>query len=355
MIITILFVMFLMFNIRCTYFEPKWFALCSAAAAMLSLMIFRQSSAQFALLYFYILFQALYHGLHSISRKDFISVQFYAMKSALAVIAFGLTFLFLDLEMISSIHKIIPFVLIGNFLYKLLPTKFRMMTAPNGKKDVCQGIGGNYSVDSSLISILYAISLGHHQSAWLSATELLCVIGSLAYNKASAGLIAFILSSSLYLILNGHYMVVVCLFIVSCAIFYKFKKKLMTDCGRFRSWRFMWKHIVKKMNSITGIGQGVFRYEMPLQETINEKTEMFGAKNSWFIWSHNDFFQYFIENGCLGLVLLTVCLLSIVGMPVQFWVIAVSVGVNAAINFPFHLAPEAFLIAMTLKEYYLGK
>ena len=354
------FTFFLMYNPKGNYNKPKWMLFSILGCYLLSLSFYYHSNLYLALLFFYILFFAIHHSIYDMHKDQNIYTQAESAKTGIVLFSFGIIFILITKEHISYIYASIPMILTLNTFYKIMPAwivKKIGHLKECGTPSIGYGIGSNVSVDSTLMSILAAIMLTKEYPYYIKEIALVCTCYNMYYNKATSGLLGFILALFIWFTFSLHvYWLSVVLILASTIILITFRKKLLTDSGRFEIWNFAWTRLINRFNIVKGIGPGCFRVLMPYHQVTEHMKTKTKEKITYTEWMHCDVLQFIIESGLIGLVLAIAVLLSMIpNFTVNEWIIFSAIAINMVFNFPMHLAPDTFLILIFIKKYFLDR
>lgn len=339
------------FNHKANYYSPKWFVFALMAAGFLSYQVYTSSNWQFSILYFYILSSALFCSIFDFANKRDLFIQLESGWTGLAIFSGGIIFCALDGNMIDKVFSLLPFLIIGNLIFKLIPRKYRMFLAGDGTKVPFFGLGGNMSADSTLVSIMIAMILTREYPFYLKEISVVSAIVCFAINKASAGLFGFAAAILIYTFFGLKFYALGCAeLILGALIVLKYRHFLLNDSGRIKIWVFINDYIISFMNPVVGIGSGAFK--AVIQNKIEKHKD---AQIGQHIWAHSDILQFYCENGLLGASLMMLFLVGVIwGASVNEWIIGSCIFINLVFNFPAHMAPDTFLILVFIKKHFLS-
>jgi O-antigen ligase len=118
-------------------------------------------------------------------------------------------------------------------------------------------------------------------------------------------------------------------------------------------YKFAWQNLYSKYaNKWFGIGNGTFYYAMPAIQIL-EKEELFMKTKQVVTWLHSSLFQWAIEGGKLGLILLIFASgeLILIGHNDPFFMgFMACLFFNSCFNFPDKMPADSFLSIMVIKK-----
>jgi hypothetical protein len=356
-LISVIVSVFFWHNIKTNYFAPKWWFLSLIVGGLLSWNIYLTSHLSWSLFYFFLLNSSLFFSIFPYKNKSLTndnnlnqSASFECSKTSISLLVLGVLFVLIDKRMILSVDHALCGLIIGNFIWKMLPRKIRLFeSARNGGVEL-RGMGGNLSVDATLTSLTYAMILISPLDEMIKLALLPIAGISILITRASSGLFAFFFSSIYYFGIvekNIYIIISFCLFGLIAVI--RYKEKLLALSGRDWLWKEPFK-IMKSFNAFFGMGNGNYRtlVRVLFPSKSNNKTYR-------FLWAHNDYLQLFMECGYIGLILLIASIVQMsIGIDSIYITFMICYGINAFSNFPTHMAPDSFLLTVFLKRLTLG-
>lgn len=343
---------FFLYTPQTNYCQPKFALLSVLSVAMLCWGIFEVSNWPLGLFFFILLFSSLRNAIYPLFGKwqdwDFLTA-LESSKTSIAVLSMGLVFLFSTKDLIENIFQVIPYMLILNAIFKIVPEKYRMLTSLTGHKYPLHGLGGNTSVDASLVSIMCAITLMREYPFAVKELGIIATAFCLYKNRGTAGILGFVFSAFPWAIYTNRLEIAVPIAYGMALAIIKDWKFLSKDSGRWVIWNHMWKNIVSRKTMLFGVGNGSYKLYMPHAGGIKIENSSVRVE-----WAHNDLFQLFVETGIVGIASLVLFLFSIVPMmEFQHWIVLIALLPNIIFNFSMHMAPDCFLIILSLKEMFL--
>lgn len=286
-------------------------------------------------------------------------------------------FLMIPKEMVGKFFDIVPILAIVGAIMTIVPRM--QMCERRGYKIKCYGLAGNSSVNSTLMSLLAISSLASSIQYLNYIGFILGVIGTFK-SFGSAGVGGVLLGSAVYFSYINPVLVVSTILLVALTapIWWKASKKLFGEgepvlkirgfeiklhpifrmSNRDRLWKFAIKSVWLRAPEVfpkmkwLGIGNGSFMFAMPALQ-MQDKEEVFKESQQVCMWLHNDLLQWLIEGGIMGFAIFLAFFveLLIVGHHDPFFMsFAACFLVNATANFPMRIAPDSFLLVVSLKR-----
>jgi len=372
---------FFAFNPQTNYYLPKYWFLQQIVICLLSYNVYLIGGLPFSLLIFYALSSVNYFTSlqfnHFFLRNPTLTVDFSGKvrHTFIASLALVIVYLFIGEHPIKLFIEASPLLLLIGTVYPLLPDKLRRMSIYRGvhvpfKKPpydsrthlTCAyfGYGSNPSVASSFLSVLAPVTLFTLEISdfyfYFTITTLILTFIAMVTMKASSGLGAFIASMLTFIAykvgLTATLISIPCL-IVSLYLInkYYFKGKLFDLSGRDDIIKFAWKHMkLRKVSMWIGHGVGSFAYLMPKLQRL-KKSDL-DTKGRHFAWAHCDFFQFFLEGGVIGAVLLALFMGHSLYLGYDnpaFMAFFVAWCCNSTTNFVNYLAPDSTICILMIK------
>jgi len=342
----LLIIPFVIWTPKGNYYAPKWQLFMALASAMLGFMVYEQSNIWLGLLFFWLgVSPSLAHYDYKNSFNPFLNLEM--AKTGMAVFGSGILYLFLTRGMIDILITLLPALLLLDAIIVATPTKYRQLSKKAGGTCTLYGISGNTSVTSTTISIIYAMVLASDCHLYVKIAATLCVTWSLYKHQGSAGILSFLGSFFCWMIIN-QYWIALGLYILAIIPFcVKNWAYLKSASGRIEIWKKSLQLHTNWRQRVFGLGNGSYKIIMPASH------KLFNSKHVT-IWQHNDYVQFFLESGIIGMLILS-CLLTSIGLnctPEQ-QIIMIGLIPNVIFNFPLHMTVDTILIVVALKNYFL--
>lgn len=321
------------FNIFGNHYDYKWQILVITAYIYLFVKIAKEKSIFLALLLGYCTTYAILISVckaypytdssHQFYREPFLALTYLTASMLLLV-------LYKPDNFRNMLKYVIPILCTMVFAYKVHPFLPLQHLEP---------------VTASLLSLLLPFAV--------TPLNLGMVFAAIIVTKGSTGLAAFCVSMSVFMFFKMEdkkkfFFYLVC---VACGVYlvslFFYGSELFNFNNRLPQWRMALE--LGLDNWLFGIGTGTFSHVMPsIQVNILHLREV-------FLWAHNDYLQFFVENGLIGMALFIPVFVEVVVIswrkPFLMAYIA-SWMVNSFSNFPNHLADQSLLTIICLTIVY---
>jgi hypothetical protein len=375
-LLLIVFVAWCSWNADTDYKYPKQLAFNLGSIALLSWYVF-QVLPLGSFLVFYALASSCYmstwprlnHFCSKEKKRNFLFLNAVSTQF-IDTLVLVLMFLFFPTKMLRPLFDIMPIVSIIGAIWTFIPYKVKCERL---NQDVrCWGYGANSSVNSTLMSLIAMASLGsllpYHLGLIGWCIGFLAVIRSMG----SAGIIGISAGSFIYGLYHNPIIpfIVTGIVLLTLPLWWNWSKSKMCNCtplvlfGRkmhpffslsYRDiiYKFAWKSVYQKYaHKWFGIGNGTFYYAMPAIQIV-EKEETYLKTKQVVMWLHSTFFQWAIEGGKVGAVLLVLAMaeLIFIGHKDAFFMsFSACLFINSCFNFPDKMPVDSFLSVMVIKK-----
>lgn len=334
------------------------------------------------------------------------------LKSHIAAISLCIVYLSLDLSNIASVFAAVKILLAINIVWTMLPARWFNVLTPKGKIIPIRGMGANISTNATLLSLMSIFVLyDFEKHIDINSILLVGTFIAILKTRAGAGLISFCASLAFFFwAKNGFSLMWLAIsgasFVIMAMIADLQYRSCFKSLDHLKKWRFglkghVWnpsgrgeilkfsnEHLATKGSRLFGIGMGAYQYIMPALQLEVSRRKVEGAVNRVrrervlagnppseqeigtmigeeykklppidqhrYIWAHNDIVQFFIESGYVGTILLlfvifTLIIAAIFSQNVVFATFLICFALNAAANFPCHLAPDSVLAIVMIR------
>ena len=181
------------------------------------------------------------------------------LRTVVTLWGLQIVFVAINQQWINNIYDVLPLVIISDGLFKLIPEKHRQVTTVGGVKHTLYGIAGNFSTTATTLSIIYAVVLTREYPYYLKELCTISLIWSLYNNKATAGMLGFLGSSTCFLLWKQYYGLLGGLILIAGILLIKYQKQLIgfgadLGSGRIPIFRDSLFLINSKVNFINSSG-----------------------------------------------------------------------------------------------------
>jgi hypothetical protein len=284
--------------------------------------------------------------------------------------AFLLILLFIPIDFVKMFFDSLPLVALVGTYFSFKPINISIKRL-NGKTGLVYGIGGNTSINSTAMSIVSIGCLAGSNQYLAIAGWLIAGLGCIK-TKGSTGIIALLIGSLIYwaYIFPLYILGMLGIIIITLPLWWNWSKKFFTpgrtidlfgmrlhpifySSGRNVLWPFAWKELwLKYCNKFWGCGMGTVSYAMPALQ-IHLKEEMFLQHKEVLTALHSDLYQWWIEGGLIGTLLLIGAIAEVIMIGYRDPYMMAMLGcffVNSMANYPAKLSPDSFIFILSLKR-----
>lgn len=333
-ILLILIPIYIFFNLNLdgNYFTYKWVFFEIATSLILSIAIYKEFSSALGLTFFYFLTNNIVQGIFLKNPLHVLSI----LKGTITILFCGILLLVGKKLINKSISDVILILLIACCVQVFTGFPFA-------------GLTGNTSLNATLISLMLPLCVPSLRKFYAGEyyAFLVCFV-AIIYTGASLGLIALIVSSTVYLFLSSKtilkYFSLLIPLVSIPIMHFIYKNNAYSFSGRPDIWYSMWEYIKNNGNYLfgTGVGSGFYLIQKAILTYSKLRKELTP-------WGHNEILQVFFECGGVGVMLCAYSFIDFIRRAASnsniFLVsFAISYLINCFGNFPHRLAPDTFII-----------
>jgi hypothetical protein len=307
-------------------------------------------------------------GKNGVTNYHYISGVSYEFINLLCL---AILFLLFPNSLVSNFFDMIPLITIGGAITTFFP--LMVYAKPVKKKIPMYGLGSNISINGALMSCMAMASLAC-SIPYLGLVGYIAGASATFKAKGSSGIGGIILGSTIYW--SYSYPIVVAsvcgIILLTLPLWWERSVDLFGDdeikrykifgirlhpifysAGRIEVWKQAYNILYKPYaHKLFGIGNGAFKYAFPILQ-INARKCAPKSGDNCFIFIHNDVYQWWIEGGNVGALLLIASLgeLFFLGYNDPFFMGFIAcLLVNSIAYFSFSMIPEKVLAIMAIKR-----